>query len=147
MAWSYDPSDLTTDTASGRLNVVRLLVGDTNTNDQQVQDEEITFALSETQDNAYYAASWVANSIASSYARKVDSEIDNTLVAKFSQLQKSYKTLSRDLREEGLRNSGQKMGVSAGGIKVSEVDSVESLSDRVEPKFVSGQFRYENDVQ
>jgi hypothetical protein len=29
MAWSYDPTDLDTTTASGRLNTVRLLIGDT----------------------------------------------------------------------------------------------------------------------
>ena len=33
MAWNYDETDLTTDTASGRVNSVRLLVGDTDTND------------------------------------------------------------------------------------------------------------------
>jgi hypothetical protein len=47
MAWSYDPTDLDNTTASGRLNIVRLLVGDTDTVDQQVQNEEITFGLSE----------------------------------------------------------------------------------------------------
>ena len=45
MAWSYDPTDLNTTTASGRLNTVRLLVGDTDTTDQQVQNEEVTFSL------------------------------------------------------------------------------------------------------
>ena len=47
MAWSYNPADLNTTTAAGRLNVVRLLTGDTNTQDQQVENEEITFALAE----------------------------------------------------------------------------------------------------
>ena len=42
MAWSYDPTDLDTTTASGRLNTVRLLVGDTDTLDQQKENEEIT---------------------------------------------------------------------------------------------------------
>jgi hypothetical protein len=47
MTWSYNPSNLGTDTATAeRLNVVRYLVGDTDVDDQQVQDEEITFALS-----------------------------------------------------------------------------------------------------
>ena len=34
MAWTYDETDLVTTTSSGRLNVVRLLIGDTDTNDQ-----------------------------------------------------------------------------------------------------------------
>ena len=45
MAWSYSVADLNTTTSSGRLNTVRLLVGDTDTSDQLVQNEEITFAL------------------------------------------------------------------------------------------------------
>ena len=48
MAWSYDATDLGTGTVSGRLNSVRLLVGDTDTNDQQVQNEEVIFALAQT---------------------------------------------------------------------------------------------------
>jgi hypothetical protein len=53
MAWSYDPTDLDNTTASGRLNIVRLLVGDTDTVDQQVQNEEIAFGLSENGNNIY----------------------------------------------------------------------------------------------
>ena len=53
MAWSYDASDLDTTTASGRLNTVRLLLGDTDTLDQQVQNEEVTFALSRLLDTIF----------------------------------------------------------------------------------------------
>ena len=60
MAWSYETTDLGTATASGRLNAVRLLVGDTDITDPQVQDEEILFALAQEGNNVYYAASWVA---------------------------------------------------------------------------------------
>ena len=49
MSWSYDPTDLNTTTASGRLNTVRFLVGDTDTNDQKVQNEEIEFSLCSNQ--------------------------------------------------------------------------------------------------
>ena len=51
MAWSYDATNLGTSTVAERLNSVRLLVGDTDTNDQQVQNEEIIFALNQTSDN------------------------------------------------------------------------------------------------
>ena len=65
MSWSYDPTDLNTTTASGRLNTVRLLVGDTDTLDPQKDNEEITFALTENGNNVYYAGAWVARAIAS----------------------------------------------------------------------------------
>ena len=53
MAWSYDESDLETTSTFGRINAVRLLVGDTDSNDQQVQNEEIVFALTQTNNNVY----------------------------------------------------------------------------------------------
>lgn len=59
MAWSYDPTDLNTTTTSGRLNTVRLLIGDTNTLDQQLANEEITFSLSENNNNVYLKAAVV----------------------------------------------------------------------------------------
>ena len=42
MTWSYDATDLDTETNSGRLNSVRYLVGDTQTSDEQVQNEEVS---------------------------------------------------------------------------------------------------------
>ena len=141
MAWTYDPSDLTTGTASGRLNVVRLLVGDTDTNDQQVQNEEITFALSETSDNVYNAGAWVATILASKYASRVDTDIDGQLSEKYSQLQEHYKGLSVSLSQQGKRLSGTGLGMSAGGLSVSDINAVRSNTDRVTPSFRRDRFR------
>jgi len=93
MAFSYDETNLSTDTAAGRLNAVRLLVGDTDTTDQQIQDEEITFALSQNGNNVYLTASWVARSIAAKYARLVDTDLDG-------QLAESYRKGSRIKRDQ-----------------------------------------------
>lgn len=140
MAWSYDPTDLDKDTASGRLNTVRLLVGDTDTNDQQAQNEEITFALSETNNNVYYAASWVARTIASQYARKVNTEIDGALRADYSDLSKQYSTLSDKLEFQG-KKSGAVVGVLAGGITKSGINTVRTDTNRVEGSFRRDRFR------
>ena len=94
MAWSYDPTDLNTTTASGRLNTVRFLVGDTDTNNQQVQNEEITFSLSQTADDVYTASAYVARSIASQYASKVNIEVDGQIKADYSDLYEHYKALA-----------------------------------------------------
>lgn len=140
MAWSYDPTDLDKDTASGRLNTVRLLVGDTDTSDQQAQNEEITFALSETNNNVYYAASWVARTIASQYARKVNTEVDGALRADYSDLSKQYSTLSDKLEFQG-KKSGAVVGVLAGGITKSGINTVRTDTDRVEGSFRRDRFR------
>ena len=96
MSWSYDPTNLDTDTSSGRLNVVRLLVGDTDTTDQQIQNEEITFALAQTNDRVYFAAGWAARTIASKYSRQVNTQIDGALSADYSDLAAQYTKLASD---------------------------------------------------
>jgi len=140
MAWSYSPSDLDTSTASGRLNTVRLLVGDTDTLDQQTQNEEITFALSENGDNVYYAAAWIARAISSKYSRRVTTQLDGALSANYSDLAKQYKVLADDLEYQG-KTSGAVIGILAGGITKSQIKSVRANTNRIEGSFRRDRFR------
>ena len=139
MAWTYDATDLNTTTSSGRLNVVRLLVGDTDTNDQQVQDEEITFALTQTNNNSYYAAGWIARAISGKYSRQVTVELDNQLMAQYSDLATQYSLLADRLEYQGKRTAGA-LGMIGGGISKTDVEAVRSNTDRVEPAFRRDQF-------
>ena len=140
MSWSYDPTDLDTSTASGRLNSVRLLVGDTDTNDQQIQDEEITFGLSESGNNVYSAAGWVARTIASKYSRLVTTQLDGALQADYSDLAGQYFKLAEDLEYRG-KTSGAVLGVSAGGLTISDIQAVRANTNRVEGAFRRDRFR------
>jgi len=140
MAWSYDPTDLDTTTASGRLNTVRLLVGDTDTLDQQVQNEEITFALSQNGDNVYYSAGWTARTISSQYARKVNTSLDGALKADYSDLMKHYSTLADNLEYQG-KTSGASVGILAGGITQSGITAVRANTNRVEGSFRRDRFK------
>ena len=94
MAWTYDPTTLGTTTAAGRLNSVRLLSGDTDTFDKQLENEEIEFSLTQTGNNVYYSAAWVARAISSKYSRLVDTELSGALSSKYSTLASQYMTLS-----------------------------------------------------
>jgi orotate phosphoribosyltransferase-like protein len=140
MAWSYDPTDLDTTTASGRLNTVRLLVGDTETLDQQVQNEEITFGLSENGNNVYYAGAWVARAISSKYSRKVTTQLDGALSADYSDLAKQYKAVADDLEYQG-KTSGAVIGVLAGGITKSGIEAVRANTNRIEGSFRRDRFK------
>lgn len=140
MAWSYDTSSLGTSTAAERLNSVRLLVGDTDTNDQQLQDEEITFALTQSSDNIYNAAVWSANAIASKYSRLVTTELDGALRADYSDLARNYRQLATQLREDGRRFSGGALGVEAGGISISDINAARNETDRPQPFARSDRF-------
>ena len=140
MSWSYDPTDLNTDTSSGRLNVVRLLVGDTDTNDQQVQNEEITFALTQTNNNVYFGAGWVARTIASLYSRKVDTTLDGALSADYSDLAGKYTKLAEDLEYQG-KKAGAILNVAAGGITKTQIEAARANTNRIEGSFRRDQFK------
>jgi len=142
LTWTYDPTNLGTSTAAEQLDSVRFLVGDTDCNDQQVQDEEITFALGQTS-NIYYAASWVARGIAAKYSRLVDVDLDGQLAESYSQLQTHYKALSDSLDYQGKTVSGG-LGFVAGGISKARIEAVESNTDRNGSRIRRDQFRYED---
>ena len=140
MAWSYDPTDLDNTTASGRLNIVRLLVGDTDTVDQQVQNEEITFGLSENNNNIYLSASWIARAISSKYSRQVTTSLDGALSADYSDLAKQYQTLADQLEYQGKTN-GASVGILAGGITKTQVENVRANTNRIEGSFRRDRFK------
>ena len=140
MAWSYDASNLTTSTANGRLNTVRLLVGDTDILDQQAQDEEILFALGQANNNVYFAAAWIARTVASQYSRKVNISLDGSLSADYTDLAKQYTSLAETLEYQG-KKTGAVVGVAAGGITKSGIEAVRGNTDRVEGSFRRDRFR------
>ena len=140
MAWSYDETDLGTTTASGRLNSVRLLLGDTDTNDQQVQNEEITFGLAQTNDNVYFAAAWCARVVAAKYSRQVNTSLDGALSADYTDLAKKYTGLAESLEYQGKKVSAT-LGVKAGGLTKSGVEAVRGNTNRIEPSFRRDRFR------
>lgn len=61
--WTYDPTDL-----GKHLNWIRLRIGDTDTNDQQISDEEIQGCL-DRDSRREFAAAMVADLIAAKYTR------------------------------------------------------------------------------
>lgn len=140
MGWSYDPTDLDNNTPSGRLNIVRLLVGDTDTVDQQVQNEEITFGLSENGDNIYLSASWIARAISSKYSRLVTTSLSGALSSDYSDLAKQYQTLADQLEYQGKTN-GASVGILAGGITKTQVERVRANTDRIEGSFRRDRFK------
>ena len=79
--WTYDTGNLATVDEDGRKNIVRLLIGDTDINDPQLQDEAILFALSSNKDNPNVAAIFAINAIISKYARLVNIELDEAIHA------------------------------------------------------------------
>ena len=140
MAFSYDPTNLDTTTVNGRLNSVRLLLGDTIETDQQAQDEEVIFALSQTNNNVYFAAAWVARIVASKYARNVDVQLDGALSANYSDLASKFTSLADSLEFQG-KKAGATLGVVAGGITKTQIEAARENTNRIEGAFRRDQFK------
>jgi hypothetical protein len=138
--WSYSASNLNTTTASGRLNSVRLLVGDTDSADQLAQDEEILFAISQANNNIYYAAAWVCRTVAAKFSRMVDTTLDGALSAKYSTRSKQYQQLAAQVEAQGKKTSGKSLGVFGGGYSSSSMQVANEDPDRVKPAFGIDQF-------
>lgn len=132
MSWSYsgNPGD-------SALDGVRFLVGDTNTQDQQLQDGEINFLVA-TYTNIYKAAAYAAEAIGSKYARLVDKSVGDLRVS-YSQRQAQY----QKLRDQLLKQSSSRTSFPyGGGISKSDKEILRLDPDAVKPDFTKDQFRF-----
>lgn len=122
---------------------VRLLVGDTDATDYVLQDSDIAFFLSESDEDIYMAAVMAAESIAAKYARMVtNSQSDahgvHALTRHYSDRHKHYLDLAKRLERRKSGNALRKMsggGVYAGGISQSDKDTRADNDDRPAPAF------------
>lgn len=94
MTWTYLATDLSTDLAK-----VRREIGDTNEDDQFLQDEEITLALTD-EGSVLLAAARACDWIARTFARDFDFEADGTKIMKAARA-KQYRELAAELRDRG----------------------------------------------
>ena len=127
MSWTYsgNPADSDKD-------AIRFLIGDIDTDDQLVSDEEIAWA--QTQGSTYNAAAICARSIAAAFSRLADKTVDD-LKINYSQKSIQYFKLANTLESKDAHKS---LGVYAGGISVADKESNELDTDRVRPSFERG---------
>ena len=139
MTWTYGGTPGTA-TAAERRDAVRLLIGDTDTNDQQVPDEEITFALAQASDDVYGAAAVMARTLAAKYARLVDVSFDSVRTA-YSQRREQYLVLAQQMEVEAKKRGLGGLGLpGAGGISIDTIEGVRQQTDRPSSAFRMGMF-------
>jgi len=131
MAWSYNPSTMTD------RNKVRFLIGDTDTTDQLVQDEEVDFAITENGTNLFAAAAMLCRAIAAKFSRESDTKVESISVAASQKSERYEKMAVKYSKDASTKGSGIGSPV-IGGISKSEVRSVKEDTDRVEPRFRMG---------
>lgn len=129
MSWSYSGNP-----ASSTLDKVRWLVGDTDTTDQQLSDEEIAAALVDAGDNPYVAAIICTEALISKYSRLVTKSVGDLSIS-YGDIVKNYRSLLGDIRR---RSTLQLCTPYAGGISVADKEVDEGDSDVVQPFFKRG---------
>jgi hypothetical protein len=128
-AWTYTPALLSTSS----LYQVRLLVGDILQGDQQMNDAEINFYVTQFS-NVNLAAAACCRHLALRFARLVDT-VQGTLKTNYSSKSKQYFALGRDLEARGMATA---IPAYAGGISVQDVQNQTQDTDRVQPQFTIG---------
>jgi len=123
---AYDPTNLNTTTEAGRVNAVRLWVGDTDSTEEQLTDDEIIYYLGLTDNKIINCAVLVAYSLGAKYARLVDTELEGVLKEDYSKLSENYYRLSSQL----------KMQSAQGNLSIGLPTGVNTAT----PEFYVGQF-------
>ena len=139
MTWTYSG-----DPATNARDAIRFLTGDTDTNDQLINDEEIAWTNnqvtgSDTATTALYEVSYrVMVAIASKFSRLADQSVGDLKVdmyQKATNAREQAKLLYAQASREGNTPTPY-----AGGISVSDKEIDEDNSDIVLPYFSRGQF-------
>ena len=123
MSWTY------TSPLSGDKDKVRTYIGDTDSTDQLLSDEQVTFALAE-EGTVRAASALAAEWISALFARKADKSVGDLSIS-YSQRAAQYSALATKL---GSRASKIALPYF-GGISESTKETREDDTDRVEPAF------------
>lgn len=139
MTWTYSG-----DPATNARDSIRFLVGDTDTNDQLVSDEEIAWTNNQVtgSDSAttdlYTVAYRVLVAIASKFSRLADQQVGDMRVS-MSQKADNARRQAEELKALAGRENTVPVPY-AGGISISDKQIDRDNADRVDPFFTTGQF-------
>lgn len=127
MTWTYSGDPATTSR-----DAVRFLVGDTDTTDQLVSDEEISWVLTQ-HSGVRHAAAATCEAIAAKFARQAEMSVDDVSI-KAGEKAEHYRALAKELRAQAAI-AGKVAKPFAGGISIADKDDREADTDRVKPFF------------
>ena len=124
MTWTFTSTDM-----SGSREQIRTRIGDTDTNDQLLTDEQIAYALSD-EGSVRAAAALAAEWISALCSRKADKSVGDLQIS-YSARAEQYASLAASLRARTARTVLPYFG----GISQTTKDTREADTDRVKPAF------------
>jgi hypothetical protein len=137
--WNYSG-----DPTSSPRDEVRFLIGDTESDDPQLLDREVEYALHKYS-NAVMAAAFCATMLANKYARLCD-RTTGDLTISHAQRQEHYRTMATALRQQAGVDSAGVCAPYAGGISVTDKQANTEDTDVVQPTFTKGMMDYASPV-
>lgn len=124
--WSYDPSDL----ATSEKDQIRIEIGDTDSNNWLLSDEEINYAI--TQERNFWAAAARCAEMAATYIlRKADPKLGRSMQVVYSKAAEQYWNRARMLRCKAMGT----VAPYVGGMEIADKDSIGEDSSLVAPSF------------
>lgn len=132
--WTFDPGAMSGVSTYAQLMQIRSLIGDINSADRQLWDEQINFTLAQ-RGNIYNAGADCCRILAAKYSRDVDIT-EGFLRKNYTARSKAYST-----RAEELDQRGRLLGAGlpyAGGISRTDKQIAATDADRVQPQFSIG---------
>lgn len=130
MSWNYDVTQL----QEQPIFQARFLIGDTNDNDQQLQDEEIEFTLT-LRSSIWGAAAMCCETLAAKLSRKADT-VTGELRTLYSAQARAYNARAAYYEQQSAIFGGA-LPIT-GGISISDKINQEEDNDRVPPNFNVG---------
>lgn len=126
MSWNYsgDPADSAKD-------LTRFLIGDTDSTDPLLQDEEINWVLGQYNMSAINASIRCCEAIMSKFGRLADEAVGQVKIS-YSQKAKAYRQIAADLK---VRLATEDAAPYGGGLSQSDKITQEQNKDRVKPDF------------
>ncbi len=136
----------TSNPATVPLDAVRFLVGDTDSTRAELQDSEVTFAISLSSVPAL-AAAQLADALAAKYSAQVDKQIGDLKIT-LSQKAAQFKQLAQSLRANAWRSPALLIASApyAGGLKIQEKLDQLADTDATHPSFRRGMNDYVTDT-
>jgi len=135
MTWTYsgDPS-------SSNRDAIRFLVGDTDTDDQLLNDAEVAFCIAQAGEGLYQAAHDCAYAIASKFSRMATSKSVGDMSLAYQDRAQAYFNLANELLELGARRDPPTPWVSDQNMKRA---SDKTIPPENGTEYWTGQMDYE----
>jgi len=127
------------DPGASDLDALRFLIGDTDSADEQLTDEELSYLLTEHDDSVRHAGLSACRRLIAKYSRYVDQRTGDIDI-KYSQRLAHLRGVIADIRQ------GLVPSVYAGGISKADIESVQEDDDRQGPVFALGMHDYPSDA-